>query len=279
MKGTGIGWAHHTWNPWIGCNEVSAECEGCYARTDAEKKGHDFNAVHPSQTWRDPYKWNLHAAREGRTALVFTCSISDFFHFQADRWRPRAWEIMRECSHLTWLVLTKRPERILDHLPPDWDKASGYPNVWLGTTVGVRDSYARMDVLRSVPCQRRFLSIEPLLEDLHDIDLQKIDWILVGGMSGPLWEDKSIEMAWAASLYDKAQSAGVPYFWKQISRFRPEQGTNALALYLAKRDGIEVDPKTVDLVREFPETELPMMALDRDKGNRLNAKQLVSIGL
>jgi hypothetical protein len=98
-------------------------------------------------------------------------------------------------------------------------------------------------------------------------------------MSGPLWEDKSIEMAWAASLYDKAQSAGVPYFWKQISRFRPEQGTNALALYLAKRDGIEVDPKTVDLVREFPETELPMMALDRDKGNRLNAKQLVSIGL
>ena len=91
-----------------------------------------------------------------------------------------------------------------------------------------------MDVLRSVPYQRRFLSIEPLLEDLHDIDLQKIDWILVGGMSGPLWEDKSIEMAWAASLYDKAQSAGVPYFWKQISRFRPEQGTNALALVPCK---------------------------------------------
>jgi protein gp37 len=279
MRGTGIGWAHDTWNPWIGCNEVSPECDGCYARTIVEKKGQDFNSLHPSQTWRDPYEWNLQAAIEGSTALVFTCSISDFFHVQADLWRPRAWDIMREYSHLTWLVLTKRPQKILEHLPSDWDEGRGYTNVWLGTTVGVRDSYKRMDILRNVSCNRRFLSIEPLLEDLYDIDLRGIDWILVGGMSGSLWVDKGMEMAWAASLYDKAQAAGIPYFWKQISAYRPEQGTNALALYLAKRDGIEVDPDAVDLIREFPETELPMIALDREKGKRLSANQLVSIGL
>jgi protein gp37 len=185
---------------------------------------------------------------------------------------------MKECNHLTWLVLTKRPERIRDHLPPDWGE-TGYPNVWLGTTVGVRASYKRMDLLRQLPCKRRFLSIEPLLEDLHDIDLRRIDWILVGGMSGPLWEEKGMKIEWAASLYDKAKAAGIPYFWKQISAYRSENGIDALGLYLAQRAGIEVDPDAVNLVRQVPETDLPMMALDREKGKRLTAKQLVSIGL
>jgi hypothetical protein len=87
-----------------------------------------------------------------------------------------------------------------------------------------------------------------------------------------------MEMKWAASLYDKAKAAKIPYFWKQISAYRPEQGIDALGLYLAKRDGIEVDPDTVNLIRDFPTTKPPIMTLNIEKGKRSSEKQLVSIG-
>ena len=170
-----IAWAHHTINFWWGCTMVSKECQGCYVDEAMTNKKLNFNVVRGTSAWDKAYRLNAEAARQGKCALVFTCSYSDFFHKDADLWRPKIWQIIRECKNLIWLILTKRPERISGCLPPDW--GDGYENVWLGVTVGVKASYTRLEELRKVPCKLRFISIEPLLESLSDIDLTGFSWI------------------------------------------------------------------------------------------------------
>jgi protein gp37 len=114
---------------------------------------------------------------------VFTCSISDFFSARADEWRAEAWKIIHDTPSLVWFVLTKRPERIASHLPPDW--GMGYPNVWLGTSTGCRQTLNKMDTLCGIPAALRFVSVEPLLEDIsRDINLEGFGWIATGGESG-----------------------------------------------------------------------------------------------
>jgi protein gp37 len=253
MNDTLIGWCHHTINFWMGCNYVSKECSGCYAKELMEKKQkEDFNVLRLTQSpWRDAEVLNARAEARNTNELVFTCSMSDFFHRDADPWRQEAWDVIRRCQNLIWLVLTKRPERILDSLPSDWNEG-GYPNVWLGTTCGLVSSYNRVDLLREIPCALRFLSCEPLTENISDIDLKGIGWILCGGMSGDLAKKRPMNLRWAASLYEKAQKEEVPFLFKQISHFRTERGINALGLYLAYMRGESVAPESVDCVREFP---------------------------
>jgi protein gp37 len=262
---TRIAWAHHTVNFWWGCNMVSAECEGCYVDEAMTKKNLDFNVVRltsPDQ-WDKPYKLNQLAAKNGKCALVFTCSYSDFFHKAADRWRPKAWQIIRECKNLVWIILTKRPERIQACLPDDW--GDGYANVWLGTTVGVRNSYPRLDQLREIRCALRIISIEPLLESLDDIELTGFSWLLVGGMSGPTWEQNKIDIKWAAELYERSRKCPtLSYFYKQSSAYRSERGIDGLGRYLKMLDK---DGKFA-LIREVPETTIPMLLLSLDKGHR-----------
>ena len=134
-----------------------------------------------------------------------------------------------------------------------------YPNAWMGTTCGVRSSYHRVDVLRSIPCALRFLSIEPLMENVADIDLSGIGWVAVGGMSGPLHAKHKMEMAWAAEVHDLCRALEIPFLFKQSSDIYTERGINGLSLYLARRAGQEVDPATVPLIREYPETALPLL--------------------
>ena len=281
MKDSKIGWCHHSLNFWWGCNYVSPECQGCYAKTIMENKGLEFNLVRLTESWRQAFVFNAEAQRSRKCALVFTCSMSDFFHEAADRWRPDAWDVIGRCRNLVWLILTKRPERIADHLPTDWSEH--YPHVWLGTTVGMRASYPRMDTLRNIPAALRFLSLEPLLEDLHDINLKGYGWLLVGGMSGDLHRKKPMSIRWAANLYDKAQALDIPYLFKQVSAPKSEWGINALGLYLDRRANGEPWPGRdpwgkiekynqfpirVNIVRQFPNTPLPLMPLDTDKGRR-----------
>lgn len=114
---------------------------------------------------------------------VFCASLTDFFIQDADPWRDEAWKVIRECPNLDFLILTKRPSLIPSRLPADW--RNGYPNVWLGTTCGVRSSYPRIDDLCSVPAIVRFVSAEPLLESLSDIDLGGVHWLIAGGSRAP----------------------------------------------------------------------------------------------
>ena len=102
---TGIGWTDHTFNPWMGCNKVSAECQHCYISQVIKRMGKEpFNGPTRTEDWKKPFTWNRKAMREGLRRRVFTCSLSDFFHPGADAWRPEAWEIIQSCSQLDWLV-------------------------------------------------------------------------------------------------------------------------------------------------------------------------------
>lgn len=176
-----------------------------------ERFGRDPTIVRRTQTWRHPHRWERHAAATGVAEYVFTGALSDWFHPDADAWRAEAWQIMRACPHLVFLVLTKRCERIRAHLPADW--GAGYPNVWLGVSVERQDYLWRVDLLRRLPARLRFVSAAPLLGPLADLDLTGIHWLIVAGESGP--RSRPMDLDWARQLRDKALAAGVVFMYKQ----------------------------------------------------------------
>jgi protein gp37 len=184
------------------------------------RHGRDPTAVRRTQTWKDPPRWDAAARECGTPTLVFTCSLSDFFHPAADAWRAEAWAVIRACPHLRFQVLTKRPARIAGRLPADW--GPGYPNVWLGVSIGVNASVWRADVLRRIPARVRFISAEPLLGPLPDLDLAGIHWLIAGGESGPGF--RPMDHAWACHLRDLTQAAGAAFFFKQSAALQPGRG-------------------------------------------------------
>lgn len=235
---TGIAWTDRTWNPWHGCTQVSPGCAHCYMFREKRQYGQNPELVVRSRTKFDaPLHWP-------DPARVFTCSWSDWFHVTADAWRPAAWEIIRRTPHLTYQILTKRPERIAGALPPDWGP-EGYPNVWLGISAENQTMLdRRVPWLLSVPAAVRFVSAEPLLGPLdfkprphrdmclvcgegpaavHDhpggYQTRGLDWIIVGGESGP--KRRGMRIEWAASILAQARQAGVAFFFKQVSAARP----------------------------------------------------------
>lgn len=217
---TGIGWTDATWNPWHGCHKVSPGCDLCYMFREKRRYGQEPDVVVRSRTTFDaPLKWVRKAERDPGFALpkvCFTCSWSDFFIAEADPWRAEAWAIMQRTPQITYQVLTKRAGRILPHLPSDWG-ASGYPNVWLGVSVEGRAQAQRISTLRAVPAQVRFVSFEPLLEDLGVLNLSGIGWAIVGGESGGAGEAvRPMDPRWAIALREQAASQGVPFYMKQM---------------------------------------------------------------
>lgn len=208
-----IEWTDATWNPWMGCDRVSPGCAHCYMFREQRQYGHDPQVIRRSKTkFYEPLQWS-------HPGFVFTCSWSDWFHPAADRWRDEAWRVVRDTPHLTYQILTKRPELIADRLPEDW--GLGYPNVWLGTSIENSRFTWRADELRAVPAAIRFVSAEPLLGSLFEannrrqpLDLTRIDWIIVGGESGP--GARRLELAWAQELATACDEAGVAFFMKQL---------------------------------------------------------------
>lgn len=217
---TGIAWTEKTWNPWQGCHKVSRGCTLCYMYREKIRYGQDPRTVVRSKpaTFNAPLKWK-------EPARVFTCSWSDWFIEEADGWRDEAWEIVRKTPHLTYQILTKRPERIAGHLPAGWP----WPNVWLG--VSVEDQAAadeRIPHLLATPAAVRFVSCEPLLapvdlrrwlwadtEPVTDrVRTPRLDWVIVGGESGP--GARPMNVAWARSLLAQCKAANIPAFTKQL---------------------------------------------------------------
>jgi len=149
---------------------------------------------------------------------IFTCSLSDFFHADISKAvRDRAWRTIKNTPNCVYLILTKRPENIKNMLPADW--GAGYPNVWLGTSVGCKQTLSKLDSLRKVPCALRFVSCEPLLEDIaSQINLDGIGWVIVGGESGP--GARPMHPHWVRDIRDQCQRAGVPFFFKQWGEWR-----------------------------------------------------------
>jgi protein gp37 len=223
-----IEWTHHTMNFWLGCTALSPACDHCYAEGWAKRTG---NAAlwqgerrrTSAALWRQPAKWDAACAEADTRQRVFTNSLADFFDNQVPaEWRHDAWAIIAGARHLDWMVLTKRPENIVKMLPVMDSSAPGYRpwnerwpwrNVWLGTTIEDRARLHRLDKLRAAPAAVRFLSIEPLLEDLGQLDLSGIHLVIVGGESGP--RARPLNPAWVRSLRDQCAAQGVAFFLKQ----------------------------------------------------------------
>lgn len=218
---TKIAWTDRTFNPWIGCTQISPGCDRCYAKSMAER----FAGLYGAGTWsgqhyqiadagwKKPHSWNRKAVAEGKRSRVFCASMADVFDNKASpAARERLWGTIRTTPALDWLLLTKRAANIVKFLPEDW--GAGYLNVWLGVSCEDRKhGFPRVDVLRQIPAVVRFVSVEPLLEDIGDIDLTGVDWLIVGGESGPGCRPMAPD--WARALRDRCDAEGIAYFYKQ----------------------------------------------------------------
>lgn len=223
---TGISWTDATWNPWRGCTKVSPGCAHCYMFREQARYGRDPEQVVRAApaTFMAPLKWAGSRTPGAGRGLVFTCSWSDWFHEAADAWRAEAWAIIRATPHLTYQILTKRPERIAAHLPFDWG-SSGYPNVWLGVSVETTRQVDRFAQLVATPARVRFLSCEPLLGAiaLPEACADRLHWIIAGGESGPTDARRELQLAHLAALVGYADAHGIPLWTKQDSGPVPEQ--------------------------------------------------------
>lgn len=146
------------------------------------------------------------------SGFVFTCSWSDFFIPEADAWRDDAWQIIRATPHLTYQILTKRPCNVLDRLPKDWGE--GWPNVWLGVTVENTAERDRIEHIRNIPAALRFVSFEPLLGDMGELNLRGIHWAIIGAESGP--DARPCLNEWVREIVRQCEKQRAMTFIKQL---------------------------------------------------------------
>ena len=208
---TKIEWTETTWNPVTGCSKISPGCEHCYAERMAlrlqamgqAKYANGFEvSTHPKElkvpaTWRKP-------------SMVFVCSMGDLFHKDVPlEFLRQVFAVIKSTPQHTYQLLTKRSERLAS-IAPDlhWPK-----NLWMGVTVENGDYVHRINDLAQVPAAVRFLSCEPLLGPLNHLPLDSIDWVIVGGESGP--RARSMSSDWVRDIRDQCTSKGVPFFFKQ----------------------------------------------------------------
>ena len=232
-KNSSIEWTHHTFNPWWGCTKVSPGCEHCYAETWARRVGANVwgtkqqRRFFTEKHWIEPLKWNDDAETEGIRKRVFCASMADVFELRKDLdpWRLRLWALIEQTPWLDWLLLTKRPQNIVNHVP--W--VGTWPeNIWLGTSVEDQErADERIPMLLKYPAKYRFLSCEPLL-GLVDLkqwtrrlpkSLNNIDWVIAGGESGP--NARAMLPGWARQLRDQCQQADIPFHFKQWGHWAP----------------------------------------------------------
>ena len=214
--GSAIEWTDATWNPVRGCTKVSPGCKNCYAETFAERwrgipdhpygQGFDLRLV--PEKLDEPIRWR-------RPRRIFVNSMSDLFQDGVDVPFIRAvFETMNVADWHTYQVLTKRADRMRSVTRALSREVVQQPHIWLGVSVEDRRyGLPRIDVLRDVPAAIRFLSIEPLLEDLGAFDLEGIHWVIVGGESGP--GARPMKAEWVESIQRQCREQHVPFFFKQ----------------------------------------------------------------
>jgi protein gp37 len=223
-----IEWTDATWNPVRGCSKVSAGCAHCYAETFAERfRGvnghpyeHGFDLRLVPEKLSDPLRW-------GTGRMVFVNSMSDLFQDGIPEWYiGSVVHVMELAPWHTFQVLTKRPARMLELSSGRWaSRPSGH--IWWGVSVeNAKHGLPRIDLLRRAKVSLRFLSIEPLLEDLPDLDLSGIGWVIVGGESGP--RARPMKPEWVERIRAKCEAVNVPFFFKQWGGTRKKQNGRLL---------------------------------------------------
>lgn len=258
-----IEWTDHTFNPWIGCQKVSAACDHCYAETlmdtrlgQVEWGPHGERKRTSPANWRKPLAWNRKAGAAGRRDRVFCASLADVFdNAVPEAWRGDLWHLIRETPNLIWMLLTKRPQNIAKMLPiaaADFDIRE---RIWLGTTAeNQKEADRRLPELLKNRAAVHFASMEPLLGatdiseylpapyplnlastyvdggverlDISGERIVGLDWVIVGGESGK--DARPMAVQWARSIRDQCQGAGVPFFFKQWGNWAPYSATHGL---------------------------------------------------
>ena len=214
MSKSKIEWTETTWNPVTGCDEISPGCDNCYAARMSVR----LNAM-GVKNYRNGFDPTMHEhmldrpLRWRKPQHVFVNSMSDLFHPQVSFdfiWR--VFDVMRRAGQHRFQVLTKRP-KTMAHYVSSFAEDEVPDNVWMGTSVESADYLWRIDALRDVPAKIRFLSLEPLLDDLGDFDLSGIHWVIVGGESGP--GARTMHKDWVVNIKNQCDEADVPFFFKQ----------------------------------------------------------------
>ena len=206
-----IEWTESTWNPVTGCTKVSPGCRHCYAERMAKR----LQAM-GQRNYRDGFAVTTHEhalampLRLKKPQVIFVNSMSDLFHEQVPfDFIRRVFDVMDRADWHTYQILTKRAKR-LDELSPRLPWA---PHIWMGVSVECQACLCRIEHLRKTGAHLKFLSLEPLLGPLPNLDLEGIDWVVVGGESGP--KARVMEASWAIDIRRQCRQAGVPFFFKQ----------------------------------------------------------------
>lgn len=219
-----IEWTGSTWNPITGCTKISPGCKHCYAermtrRLKAMGQPNYLNgfkiALH-EHTLNFPLQWK-------KPQTIFVNSMSDIFHRDVPlRFINKIFSVMREAHWHIFQILTKRAERLSEiNSELNWS-----PNIWIGVSVENDDFKFRIDYLRKINAKIKFLSIEPLLSPLGKLNLEGIDWVIVGGESGP--KARPMEPSWVIDIRDQCLKARVPFFFKQWGGFNKKKSGRLL---------------------------------------------------
>jgi protein gp37 len=237
-QSSSIEWTDATWNPVRGCTKISPGCKHCYAETFAERfrgvKGHPyeqgFDLRLVPEKLAEPLRWRT-------PKMIFVNSMSDLFHDDVpDNYIAAVAQVMVAARWHTYQVLTKRSERLRELLNTKLRFAAKQRHIWWGASVEDKKyGLPRIEDLQNTNTEVRFLSVEPLLEDLGKLDLQGIDWMIVGGESGP--GARPMKKEWVLPLRDQCKQNDIPFFFKQWGGVRK------------KKAGRRLEGKTYD---EFP---------------------------
>lgn len=222
--GSAIEWTDATWNPVTGCTKITAGCDNCYAARFAERfrnvPGHPFEngfdlTLRPDRL-RQPLSWR-------RPRMIFVNSMSDLFHKAVPRdFIDSVFESMEEADHHVFQILTKRSSLMRTYLQNRYGYRPPPAHIWIGVSVEHGGSKARVDHLRAAPAAVRFLSVEPLIGPVGDVDLTGIHWVIAGGESGP--GARPMHIDWAREIRDLCAKQSVAFFFKQWGGFRPKSG-------------------------------------------------------
>ena len=242
-----IEWTEATWNPVTGCDKVSPGCAHCYAERMAKRLqamgqrnyANGFELTLQEHMLELPLKWK-------RSKRIFVNSMSDMFHIDVPvEFIQRAFDVMRRANQHQYQVLTKRSERLLSlDSQLDWQ-----PHIWMGVSVENRRFLHRIDHLRQTHAHVKFLSIEPLLGPLGNLDLRNIDWVIVGGESGP--HARPMDPSWVGDIRDQCEDAGVAFFFKQWGGV------------FKKKTGRELDGRTWDQMPDEPQKSWPLRPVEQ----------------
>lgn len=211
MKPTKIEWAESSWNPTIGCNKVSEGCRNCYAEAMAKR----LQAM-GNKDYKDGFEFKMLPQRldepkkNKKPTLYFVNSMSDLFHERMDLdFLKQIIQVIKDTPRHQYQILTKRPQRMREYFSVNEIP----PNIWLGATVEYSKVKSRIDLIRDLEASIKWLSIEPLLDDLGQIDLNGIDWVIVGGESG--FNARSMKEEWVLKIKEQCVKQNVAFFFKQ----------------------------------------------------------------